>query len=138
MSHIEQELKKVLDYQTTSKNKNVDVLAIEQQLKLFENGVKIPKLVKPCTLGDGIHRISDIEKDELLTLQRAAQLQSRLIKFVPASGAASRMFQKLQSVLNRFNNFRLDEIESKISEDKECNAVYGFLINLEKFAFMMI
>lgn len=135
MSHIEQELKKVLDYQTTSKNKNVDVLAIEQQLKLFENGVKIPKLVKPCTLGDGIHRISDIEKDELLTLQRAAQLQSRLIKFVPASGAASRMFQKLQSVLNRFNNFRLDEIESKISEDKECNAVYGFLINLEKFAF---
>lgn len=52
------------------------------------------------------------DHDELLNLFDTASSNGRLIKFVPASGAASRMFQKLQSVLNRINNFTLDDLKN--------------------------
>ena len=42
--------------------------SIEQQLKLFVNGVKIPKIAKPCTLGDGIVWLKKEDHDELLNL----------------------------------------------------------------------
>ena len=54
MKQIEQELKKVLDRMDVSIKNNISLNAIEQQLKLFVNGVKIPKIAKPCTIGDGI------------------------------------------------------------------------------------
>lgn len=135
MNKIEIELEKAQDYLKENTSAEISLSSIENQLKLFYNGVKVPVLAKPCTIGDGIHRISDDETFELLTLHSEAALAGRIMKFVPASGAASRMFQKLQSVLNRFKNFGLSEIESKISEDMECKSVYEFLTNLKKFAF---
>lgn len=135
MNQIEQELKKVLDHMDVSIKNDISLNSIEQQLKLFADGVKIPKIIKPCTLGDGINSVRDDETSELLILHGEAARKGRIMKFVPASGAASRMFQKLQSVLYRFKNFRLSEIESEISKDKECKSVYEFLTNLKKFAF---
>jgi len=54
MNQIERELKKVFNYLAVSENKDTTLSSIEHQLKLFENGVKIPQLLKPCTIGDGI------------------------------------------------------------------------------------
>lgn len=135
MKKIEIALEKVQDYLKENASAEISLSSIENQLKLFYNGVKVPVLAKPCTIGDGIHRLSDDETFELLTLHSEAALAGRIMKFVPSSGAASRMFQKLQSVLSRFRDFRLSEIESKISKDMECKSVYEFLTNLEKFAF---
>jgi hypothetical protein len=135
MNKIEIELEKVHDYLIENVSTEISLSSIEDQLKLFYFGVKVPALAKPCTIGDGIHRLSDDETYELLTLHSEAARAGRIIKFVPASGAASRMFHKLQSVLNRFKNFRLSEIESEISVDKECKSVHEFLTNLKKFAF---
>ena len=135
MNKIEIELEKVQDYLKENTSAEISLSSIEDQLKLFYFGVKVPVLAKPCTIDDGIHRVSDDDVDELLTLHGEAARAGRIMKFVPASGAASRMFHKLQSVLNRFKNFRLSEIESEILEDKECKSVFEFLTNLEKFAF---
>jgi len=135
MNNIEIELKKIQDYLKENVSPEISLSSIENQLKLFYFGVKVPVLAKHCIIGDGIHRISDDEANELLTLHGEAARAGRIMKFIPASGAASRMFQKLQSVLNRFNNFRLSEIEAAISEDKECKSVYEFLTNLKRFTF---
>jgi hypothetical protein len=113
----------------------LDLESIKGQLILFINGVKIPELAKPCTLGDGIVKINELEFDELLNLHKIAAENSRLMKFVPASGAASRMFQKIQSVLSKDENFTLEDLGNKSFEDKESKAVYELLINLHKFAF---
>jgi len=51
--------------------------------------------VRPCTVGDGIRRIGEDEAGELLELQREAAERGRFEKFVPASGAATRMFRDL-------------------------------------------
>jgi len=132
---IEQELKKAKSYLERNKSEEISTSLIEEQLKLFYSGVKVPVLAKPCLVGDGIHRINNLEIDELLVFHKEAASAGRLIKFVPASGAASRMFQKLQSVLNQFNDFTLDDLKNNSVVNNDCKSVLEFLINLPKFAF---
>ena len=117
MNTIEQELKKAINYIEQNKSTEISISSIEEQLKLFYSGVHIQALAKPCMVGDGIHGIKDLEIDEILALYNEAAKAGRLIKFVPASGVASRMFHKLQSVLIRFNDFTLDDLKkySKIA-----------------------
>lgn len=57
----------------------------------------------------------------------------RVIKFVPASGAASRMFKDLFQFLNDYSSSDVDL--RKFKEDDEYQAVRYFFDNLEKFAF---
>lgn len=135
MNMVEQDLKKVEHYLSVSKRNDISVKTIEQQLKLFETGTKIPKLIKPCTLRNGIVQLQKDHFSELLKEFNNASLNGRVIKFVPASGAASRMFQKLQSILNCFPDFSLQKLKNFSEDDKDFKYVYDFLINLPKFAF---
>ncbi len=135
MNQNELEIEKLKKYLAAVDNEHISLSSIKKQLDLFKHGVKIPRLAKPCVLGDGIVVLHHSEFDNLLNLFTSASISGKLIKFVPASGAASRMFHKLQSVLNRFNNFSLKDIKNKIDNDIECKAVYEFLINLKKFSF---
>jgi hypothetical protein len=135
MNHIEKELNKLKNYLSSNNESKISLESIEEQLNLFMNGVKIPRLIKPCTIDDGILKISEKEFDELINEHNSASSKRRLLKFVPASGAASRMFHKLQSVLNRFDNFSLNYLKNKSEQDSECKSVYNFLTNLKKFAF---
>ncbi len=135
MNKIEQELKKLQSYFAEVDSEHISLSTIKEQLDLFINGVQIPELKRPCTVGDGIVELKQNDYHELLSLFDFAAAHGRLIKFVPASGAASRMFNKLQSVLNRFNSFSLDDIKSEIETDNECKSVYEFLMNLKKFSF---
>ena len=70
--------------------------AIATYIQQFQQGFPPVQLERACTLGDGIDRIP-AETDHLVQLHTEAAAASRLIKFVPASGAASRMFQLLLS-----------------------------------------
>jgi Domain of unknown function (DUF4301) len=68
---------------------------VERQAALLRDPPPAAKLLRPCTAGDGIVRIEEAEHAELLALAKAAAEAGRLSKFVPASGAASRMFDFL-------------------------------------------
>ena len=135
MNQIEQEIQKLEAYIASVDKVHISLSAIKEQLDLFLNGVKIPQLKKPCTVGDGIVALKQEDHQELLDLFDSASVNGRLIKFVPASGAASRMFQKLQSLLNRFSNYSLDDIKNNSENDSDCESVLKFLVNLPKFAF---
>ena len=135
MNHIEQELNKLKRYLTSNNNIKISLASIEEQLNLFINGIKIPKLVRPCTIGDGIVQIKKSEYADLITISETIAKTGRLMKFVPASGAASRMFQKLQSVINRSDKNSLEEIKKRSKDNEEFKSVYEFLINISKFAF---
>ncbi|MBP9699611.1 MAG: DUF4301 family protein, partial [Elusimicrobia bacterium] len=52
-------------------------------------------VVRPCSVGDGIERVTKAQADRLIRLARNAQLEGRFSSFVPASGAASRLFTSL-------------------------------------------
>lgn len=53
-------------------------------------------LDRPCRDGDGLVRLSPREKSFSLTLADQARAQGRLMKFVPASGAGTRLFGPLK------------------------------------------
>jgi len=65
---------------------------VERQAALLRDPPPAVTLVRPCTISDGVERIAESEHLELLALADEAARAGRLSKFVPASGAASRMF----------------------------------------------
>ena len=68
-----------------------------RQLALFTNPPAAANLVRPCTIGDGVVRLEPEQHPELIARWKAAAKAGRLSKFVPASGAATRMFEKLET-----------------------------------------
>ncbi len=77
----------------------VDVLA---QIDIFIHGIPAVKLDRPCTVSDGIVRLQNEEMESLVDIYREAALAGRAMKFVPASGAATRMFKTLLSCYHKY------------------------------------
>ncbi len=74
---------------------------IARQIERFRRGATAVTLDRPATVGDGILRVAEDEKPRLAALHDEAARAGRCLKFVPASGAATRMFKDWHAVLNR-------------------------------------
>ena len=74
---------------------------VRTQVALLKIGLPPLRLNRPATRGDGIVVIPEAEQAELVKLHDAAAGRGRFMKFVPASGAASRMFINWQSAMVR-------------------------------------
>lgn len=68
-----------------------------RQLAQLRHGQTWTHLERPCTLADGIRRIASDQQPALLQRFAAAAGAGRVTRFVPASGAATRMFQPLHA-----------------------------------------
>lgn len=117
------------------KNYEVPEEKIEQQIKMFKKGFPYAKLVKAATLGDGIFRIPEEKYENFLLLHKIAAKKGKYSKFVPASGAASRMFKSLNSIYSEYNDINIDLLNKKAEEDNNAKDTLKFLNNLHKFAF---
>lgn len=82
----EQDLK-----QLESKGITKDAFLI--QIKHFKTGFPSLKLKKPATIGDGIRRMEEDTLDSYSKSFDKKKSNYRVLKFVPASGAATRMFK---------------------------------------------
>jgi hypothetical protein len=92
-------------------------------------------LVRPCTEGDGIERVPADRVHGLLARAHAAAEAGRLSSFVPASGAASRMFRDLLAWRTRPTRDRAALDAAAAAGDPEARAVATFLDGLPRFAF---
>lgn len=99
---------------------------VEQQIKTFEQGIPFVKLQKPCALGDGITELQNPDIMRFSSLFEGAQLHGRVIKFVPASGAASRMFQSLLACMKSHDK------QTGHPEDQHVTKFWG---GIKRFAF---
>ena len=63
------------------------------QIEEFKKGAPFARLIRPCTIGDGIMVIPEDEREGLIAAHDEAAGNGRMLKFVPTSGAASRMFR---------------------------------------------
>jgi len=68
---------------------------IERQLEMFRNPPQPLAIDRPCIPGDGILQLPGDEEQALAELFDQGAAEGRLARFVPASGAASRMFKEL-------------------------------------------
>ena len=72
-----------------------------EQLDLFRQGFPPVALNRPCTVGDGIAVIPKEEQYGFVQRHERECRKGRMLKFVPASGAASRMFREWFECLGR-------------------------------------
>ncbi len=66
---------------------------VAQQLELLGKGSFHYRLNRPGAIRDGIVSIAESDKTDLIARYEREEQKGRMLKFVPASGAASRMFQ---------------------------------------------
>ena len=109
---------------------------IQSQLEMFERGSPPLTLARACTVGDGIMQISEKEQDELVSLYEKLAPGSRLFRFVPASGAASRMFRTLLRFKARSGEILRERVRTKAEAgDEESRAMLTFMEGIRRFAF---
>jgi Domain of unknown function (DUF4301) len=97
-----------------------------RQVALFRNPPPFTRVLRPCRPGDGILSISVAQHTGLLAHFDAAARRGRIAKFVPASGAATRMFKDLLAYL-------ADPADPEGAEPS--GPVRTFFDNLPRFAF---
>jgi hypothetical protein len=110
-----------LSQKITAKGKQVD--AIQQQLESFKKGFPFLNLIGPATPARGIQvwEENQVQHYQSYFAQKSAELA--IVKFVPASGAASRMFKDLFSFL---------ETDGDLAKN---GFTQNFIDNLSRFAF---
>lgn len=93
---------------------------VQEQIDTFKEGIAFAHLEKAAVVNDGIIKLSDDEEKDLIGLFESSRNTLSLLKFVPASGAASRMFKSLFNFLEDFNpsNESLQDYLSR-SSDKD-------------------
>ncbi len=106
---------------------------IDQQLKIFSEGIPFVKIVKAGSIGNGIESISEADQNRLVEFYELNNQKKEIVKFVPASGAATRMFQFLFMFLNEFNP-NGTSFETYINK-KENKLLETFIKSLKDFAF---
>ncbi|MBQ6299878.1 MAG: DUF4301 family protein [Bacteroidales bacterium] len=80
--------------------RGADLRQIEQQIEHFKNGFPWMKIVAPATPQRGIRVLSEEDVQEAADYYERADVDGKC-KFVPASGAASRMFKDMFSGLDK-------------------------------------
>lgn len=84
------------------KEHNLSEKQVDSQLEAFRSGFPFLRLVSAATAGNGIFKFSENEEQKYIDLwDRYLQSGGNILKFVPASGAASRMFKALFSFLEK-------------------------------------
>ena len=102
-----------------------DVKTVQQQVERFKKGFPWMKIVGAATPQRGILVLDDAQADAAVAYSERAEVAGRC-KFVPASGAASRMFKDIFSGLDQLNG----------GEDTDPKAAVSRLAaEIKKFAF---
>ena len=113
--------------------KNIQLQTIKEHLALFSNGIEKTNIARPAVINDGIVKLDDNQFEDYASYFDNNRETLKLLKFVPASGAASRMFKFLNEFLNEFDPEN-DTINSYINKANKAN-LSVFLAGVDKFPF---
>jgi hypothetical protein len=105
---------------------------IEFQVECFRKGFPFARLKAPATKESGILSFSLKEHNELIDVFITKSRNYRTLKFIPASGAATRMFHHLFEFKEKFNKKLSDE---ELFQQRDFNSAWYFFEHLDKFAF---
>jgi hypothetical protein len=120
--------------QIRSRGMNLEM--VQAQIDAFMRGFPHAQLERPCTPGDGIVSLQKEDHERLIDTYSRAVDRGRVMKFVPASGAASRMFKSLLSVLGRMDDTHGASGGNSPETDPDRDAFFRFLKNIHQFPFI--
>lgn len=106
-----------------------------KQLEIFEKRLPPIHLKRPCTVGDGIRALDESDTEKYSKIYSDAEQAGRVMKFVPASGAASRMFKLLLRFNNEFDQISVNEIEDDAKSNNDYANFLKFANGIRDYAF---
>jgi len=115
----------------TLMKKGISKQQIDEQLKSFVTGFPFLEIRAAAEPGKGIVQVSDEKLPVLLTVwEEYLNTGASILKFVPASGAASRMFKDLFEFLEKTETIPENGFEKKFFDEIEKFAFYEDLNQL--------
>jgi hypothetical protein len=112
-------------------NHKLSVDKIERDINYLKKGFPNLEVVRPATLNDGIITFSPEEEETLIEIYQNSKVKA--IKFVPASGAASRMFRSLHQFMDEYPATQMD-FETFLHQD-HYKDLLGFFDTIENLPF---
>ncbi|HET8885019.1 MAG TPA: DUF4301 family protein [Salinimicrobium sp.] len=111
----------------------LSVKQVEAQIELFKKGNQFVNISEAATPKNGITILSEEEAEKFINVFETKKQGLDILKFVPASGAATRMFKSLFSFLKDYNPQEnpLHEFLERRGEENLIN----FFHNLNKLPF---
>ncbi len=120
-------------------NKGLTQKKVEEQIELFKSGLPSINLQSAATIEHGINGIkkfTEAEKQHYIQYFDTKRDAVSILKFVPASGAATRMFKTLFNFVELYNP-DVETINSFINRYKDSD-LSVFLVGIEKLPFYHI
>lgn len=114
-------------------SKGISPEKAKKQIDVFIEGIPFTRLEKAAVVGDGILRFSEEESAPVVAEYEKVAATLSILKFVPASGAASRMFKALFHFLEAFDP--AEESLDEYLERTDDQDITFFVDNLEHFSF---
>ncbi|TAI47896.1 DUF4301 family protein [Flagellimonas allohymeniacidonis] len=116
--------------------KGISQEKVLDQIATFKAGIPFVQLKKAAVVSDGILRFSDEEQKDLVHFFEEKRKSLVLLKFVPASGAASRMFKAMFNFLDAFDPSQ-EKSEDYFTRTGD-KAAHQFLENKEQLPFFQL
>ena len=86
------------------KAQGLTVKEAEEQVENFVNGFQPMQLKRAATIGNGINSFSTQAIKDFISLYQSEKDKIKVMKFVPASGAATRMMKDLYSFVDEYKD----------------------------------
>ena len=114
------------------RSKGIRIDDINQQIKHFQQGFPSADITMPATPGMGIMLLSEGDQQHFKDVYLDNAPDFRIIRLVPASGAASRMFKSLFSAREELAGKSMEQQQEWIANKKE---IKHFFKKLERYPF---
>lgn len=113
---------------------NITIEQVDNQVNQFINGFPYSDLVEAATIDNGIVRFSEDEIQELVKQFDEDKKYYDILKFIPASGAASRMFKNIYSFVEEYKGKEIPENFLR-KEKIKLDSIENFFLSIREFAF---
>ena len=113
--------------------KGLSLKEIEAQIAIFKNGNKAVNILAAATPGKGIKQIDSKQSEKFIAIYDDLKHTLNIISFIPASGAATRMFKELYVFVEDFDPEN-DSLQEYFRRNENKN-LENFLSEIHKLPF---
>ncbi|MEG1738522.1 MAG: DUF4301 family protein [Odoribacter sp.] len=115
------------------KQRDIKAEQIDRQWENLKKGMTFVALTEPATVGNGITRIEAEAEECLLTQYEKARQTCDLVKMIPASGSATRMFKDLFTFSDTYKG--TEEEFLALVQQRGPSTMFNFFTRLSEMPF---
>jgi len=118
------------------KKHGLSIETVFRQLEYLSLGISFVDIVTPASVGNGIEVIAKENQQKLIAFYEERKNNLEIVKFIPASGAATRMFKFLFDFLEAYNPKK--EVLNTYLKNGDKKDLSDFVNHMRDFAFLSV